>query len=215
MKLNKQFSALLDMNHKRKSLVLFLLFIAILISLDYTIRHGEQTQRINLTALIENNAVRPFNFPERVKNSHCLIRGPLPDKECTPGAIFPGITKATICVKGYTKTIRSVSVSLKKQIYADYGLSYPQPKNTYEADHLIPLELGGNNDIANLFPEVAEPRPGFHEKDLVENFLNHEVCSGRISLLAAQEQIATDWIAVYDGLTSDQIDDLKAEFKKY
>ncbi|MDP1689251.1 MAG: HNH endonuclease signature motif containing protein [bacterium] len=100
-------------------------------------------------------------------------------------------------------------------MYESYGLTYPQPRGAYEADHLIPLELGGNNDIENLFPESAEPRPGFKEKDLVENYLNHEVCAGRLSLLAAQEQIARDWLAVYKGLTTNQIDELKREFSSY
>ena len=31
------------------------------------------------------------------------------------------------------------------------------------------LELGGSNDIKNLWPEAALPTPGFHEKDAVED----------------------------------------------
>ena len=60
-------------------------------------------------------------------------------------------------------------------------------------DHLVPLELGGSNDIGNLWPEVAEPRPGFHEKDKVENYLHEQVCSGAISLKQAQAEIAGNW----------------------
>jgi hypothetical protein len=82
----------------------------------------------------------------------------------------------------------------------------------YELDHLIPLELGGNNDPANLFPEAASPQPGFHEKDLVENYLNHEVCAGEMPLSFAQEQIASDWLTVYDTLTLAQLQELRSEF---
>jgi hypothetical protein len=60
------------------------------------------------------------------------------------------------------------------------------------------LELGGSNDLKNLWPEPAEPRPGFHEKDRVENYLHRQVCSGRMSLADAQKQIQTDWLAVYE-----------------
>ena len=56
------------------------------------------------------------------------------------------------------------------------------------------MELGGSNDIANLFPEAAEQRPGFHEKDKVENYLHAQVCSGKMSLNDAQVKIANDWL---------------------
>ena len=64
----------------------------------------------------------------------------------------------------------------------------------------MPLETGGSNDIANLFPEAAEPRPGFHEKDQVENYLHDQVCTGRMKLFDAQLAIATDWLQVFQRL---------------
>jgi hypothetical protein len=77
-----------------------------------------------------------------------------------------------------------------------YPQPYPQPRGSFEVDHLIPLELGGDNTIANLWPEAAEPVPGFHEKDRVEKYLHRQVCSGAMSL-AAPRQIATDWLKVW------------------
>ena len=59
------------------------------------------------------------------------------------------------------------------------------------------MELGGSNDIANLWPEAAEPWPGFHEKDKVENYLHEEVCAGRIPLAQAQSEIANNWLEFY------------------
>jgi hypothetical protein len=70
----------------------------------------------------------------------------------------------------------------------------------YEVDHLVSLELGGSNDIANLWPEPAEPRPGFHEKDTVENWLHAQVCKGAITVENAQHAIATDWLDVFQRL---------------
>ncbi len=214
------------MNKKKELLLLLALFVGMIASFDYVNRYHQEASKNTLAAIIEQNAVQPFSRPERSKFADCQVRGPLPDQDCSPGAIFPEATRTQICVKGYTKTVRNVSANLKKRIYQEYGLDYPQPTGSYEADHIIPLELGGSNDIANLFPEAAESspttvglgeatqaRPGFHEKDLVENYLNHEVCAGRLDLVAAQEQIATDWFTVYNNLTPEQINNLKQEFR--
>ena len=148
----------------------------------------------------------------RTKPDGCKIQGPYPDRACSPGAIFENVVREKICVKGYTQTVRSVSTSTRKQVFAEYGIAYPQPSGAYEVDHFIPLALGGSNDIANLFLEAAEPTPGFHEKDIVEVYLQQEVCSGRAALGAAQRQIATDWLVVYNNLTTEQILAIK---KKY
>jgi len=81
-------------------------------------------------------------------------------------------------------------------VYSEYGL-VERTTGEYEVDHDVPLEAGGSNDIANLWPEAAEPRPGFHEKDQVENYLHDQVCAGTMSLLDAQRAIATNWLDVY------------------
>ncbi len=166
-----------------------------------------------LQALITNAGSDGIDI--RTATSDCKIDGSYSDHACTPGAIFENVTADDICTSGYTKTVRSVSTKLKGEVYAEYGIAYPQERGTYEADHLIPLELGGNNDIANLFPESADPKPGFHEKDLVENYLNHAVCAGVINLKDAQVQIADDWLSVYNTLTPDQLSELKQEYQSW
>ena len=90
-----------------------------------------------------------------------------------------------------------MSVAEKKQVYAEYGVSYPQPEGSYEVDHFTSLALGGSNDITNLWPEPAAPKLGFHEKDKVENYLHDQVCNGSMTLTEAQKEISTDWYAVY------------------
>ena len=104
---------------------------------------------------------------------------------------------SVVCVSGYASSVRNVPVSLKKAVYAAYGVPYPDPKGSYEADHFISLELGGSNSQQNLWPEPASPTPGFHEKDKVENYLHQQVCSGAMSLTEAQSKIRTDWYALY------------------
>ncbi|MDQ2888444.1 MAG: HNH endonuclease [Chloroflexota bacterium] len=136
-------------------------------------------------------------FGVQTKTSGCQAHNALPDSACTPGAIFSTATKAKICVSGYARTVRNVPTSVKDQAYAEYGITH-HSTGQYEVDHLVSLELGGSNDIANLWPELASPKPGFHEKDKVENYLHDQVCSGAISLQKAQAEIATNWLGVYN-----------------
>ena len=124
-------------------------------------------------------------------------QGGLHDSACTPGAIFATATKNAICQSGYARSVRNVPTSEKNQVYAEYGKTRHAP-GQYEVDHLVSLELGGSNNIANLWPEAASPKPGFHEKDQVENYLHDQVCSGAIPLKQAQIEIATNWLAVYN-----------------
>ena len=106
------------------------------------------------------------------------------------------MTKDQICVSGYSKSVRNVPESEKNQVYLEYGITSRQT-GEYEVDHLISLELGGSNDISNLWPEAAQPTPGFHEKDKVENYLHAQVCSGKITLQEAQLRIANNWEEFY------------------
>ncbi|MCU4184717.1 hypothetical protein K6U06_10125 [Acidiferrimicrobium sp. IK] len=122
----------------------------------------------------------------------------LPDPRCTPGALNPAVTAATvgstICASGWTATVRppeAVTERIKvaqMRAYGDRGRI-----GAYEEDHLVPLELGGApSDPRNLWPEPgSSPNP----KDRVESAARRAVCSGRLSLAGAQQAIATDWVA--------------------
>ncbi len=137
------------------------------------------------------------NWGVQTKTSGCMVRGPLPDPACTPGALLATGTKDAICQPGYARTVRNVPESEKRQVFAEYGI-VSHSAGEFEVDHLVSLELGGSNDIANLWPEAASPQPGFHEKDKVENYLHDQMCAGAISLKQAQIEIATNWLAVYN-----------------
>ena len=127
----------------------------------------------------------------------CVARDSRPDPRCTPGAVFSGVTPQKLCVSGYTQSVRAVSQAEKDRVYAEYGIVH-HTTGQYEIDHLISLELGGNNDISNLWPEAAAPVPGFHQKDVLENVMHDKVCSGALSLQAEQHEIATNWIQAYE-----------------
>ena len=120
----------------------------------------------------------------------------LPDPKMTPGATL-SVTRDDICVPGYTKKVRNVPADVKRQVYAEYGITQHKPGD-FEVDHLISLELGGSNSIKNLWPQSYLTQPwNAHVKDALENELHDEVCRGQIDLTTAQHDIATDWIAAY------------------
>ena len=131
--------------------------------------------------------------------------GPLlPDPSCTPGAINPQVTQAniatTICQPGWTATVRPpASVTGLEKVGSARAYGYTGSFRTGEYDHLIPLELGGDpNDPANLWlqpndnPNATSTR---NTKDGLENTLKGLVCSGGLPLAAAQQAIATNWVA--------------------
>ncbi len=97
----------------------------------------------------------------------------------TPGALNPDVTQATIsstiCTRGWTRTVRQMR---------EYGRT--GSARDYQEDHLISLELGGNpTDPRNLWPE---PYPRAAAVDQIENELNAEICSGKITLEEGQRR---------------------------
>ena len=158
-------------------------------------------------AAAAGHGLKKVHDPGRVTGTihgHCSYRdhGQLPDPRCTPGSIDPNITQAhirsTICKKGWTATVRPPESQTERfkynAAYPAYGM--PRSERT-ELDHLVPLELGGSNDATNLWPEYP-PTP--NPKDKVENALNAAVCEGRVSLTAAQDAIAADWLTAEKNL---------------
>lgn len=133
---------------------------------------------------------------------HYRAFGALPSKVCTPGALNPQVTQATIrstiCVPGYTAGIRPHDLYTQKlTAMHDYGVANTR---MFEYDHLIPLELGGApSDPKNLWPEpyhVLRGKAGdqgAYSKDHVENYLRVQVCAGTVTLARAQALIRRDW----------------------
>ncbi len=108
-----------------------------------------------------------------------------------PGVLNPDVTQAnigsTICVHGWTATVRppvSYTNDLKVRQMRAYGL--PGSPSDYQEDHLISLELGGDpTDSGNLWPE---PYPRAADVDQIENQLNAEVCSGKLTLAEGRQK---------------------------
>jgi hypothetical protein len=118
----------------------------------------------------------------------------IPDPDATPGAALT-TDAATVCAPGYARTVRNVPTSVKEQVYAEYGITSHVPYQ-YEIDHDISLELGGSNDVSNLWPEPNDKARG-NTKDELEDKLHALVCNGSLSLTDAQAAIRGDWTIAY------------------
>lgn len=128
----------------------------------------------------------------------------LPVLAFAKGATSPNVTSAniheTICIPGYTKTVRpSVAITnrIKHKLLRDAGIGESHISE-YELDHVIPLALGGHpSRLENLQLQPWEGHDGAKRKDRIEVKLQCLVCSGQVSLDQARHQIAEDWQAAY------------------
>ena len=156
-------------------------------------RSGAAASRAHAADLRARRGDAAYSPPARTKASACATRGALPDPACTPGAVMTDSLEV-ICHESTTHR-RLVPADVRRAVLASYGLPV-SPGIPLEVDHLIPLELGGDNAIENLWPEPEGPGDGFRQKDRVEHYLHREVCRGAMSLRDAQRVIATDWRSV-------------------
>jgi hypothetical protein len=130
---------------------------------------------------------------------------PIPDPNCTPGAVNPTVTVAvlrnpafrTACIRQQVTTEHE-----KAQTYNWYSIRHPANNSggnqSCELDHLVSLELGGADTLDNIWPQCGPPgvplaERYFKQKDAVENYLAWRVRRGEMDLAQAQRGIATDW----------------------
>jgi hypothetical protein len=148
--------------------------------------------------------------PPQGCTTHTTKGFPVPDPNCTPGAINPTLTIEVLRDARFTtRCVRDAATQEEEKAttYEWYHLKHPSNKSgdnqICELDHLISLELGGADTLDNIWPQcgpsgVALPQRNFKEKDTVENFLAREVREGRMDLSTAQNGIATDWTQFLD-----------------
>jgi hypothetical protein len=112
-------------------------------------------------------SVSPGSVPVSIPPLHYdPARAVLPDPKLTPGDVIADATKDDVCSPGWAREHRHVTDSDRAKVYAEYTdsartcLCLGGAGNCCEVDHLIPLELGGSNDLKNLWPQPEEPHPG-------------------------------------------------------
>jgi hypothetical protein len=119
----------------------------------------------------------------------------IPKNSLTPGETR-NVTIDDVCGGAQAETLRTVPVSLKQQVFREYGIDDMRP-NAYEVDYLITPELGGSSSIRNLWPQPYSAVWNAHVKDELDDRLHGLVCSGQVDLVTAQREISRDWIGAY------------------
>jgi hypothetical protein len=123
----------------------------------------------------------------------------------TPGAAT-GATAKTLCAATAAGSAgafqadiaRSTAEASRQQVCSRYGLAPAQcTASLFEIDHLIPLALGGSDELANLWPQPYLPLPGAKQKGTADTWLLKQVCAGKITLGAAQRETRTNWYQVW------------------
>lgn len=162
----------------------------------------------------ETDVAVPDDHPwgQVARKTGCKTTQGLPDSGCTPGDILADEDESVICSTDFkTGTVRgTVTKNAKDIVYPAYKIPFPPAGKTTgkgqvcEIDHLVPLQLGGADTIANLWPQCSAgydnwQGPGFRDKDGYENYLWFHVCKKQdVSLHDAQLKIATDWAKAWE-----------------
>lgn len=115
-------------------------------------------------------------------------------------AINPAVTQSnirtTICVSGWTATIRppdtyTTLLKLEQLAVMFPDLTPMQIRNTaklYEEDHILPLSSGGHpKSPKNLEPQLWSGKYGAHAKDVIELKVHKDICLGKLTLAQGQE----------------------------
>jgi hypothetical protein len=106
----------------------------------------------------------------------------------TPGVVNSSLSQQQICTTKWGLDHRHVTEEMKRIVANNYNIKRSAVKAKgkgpcCEFDHLIPRELGGADDIKNLWPQ---PWTDAQKKDKLENQLHKSVCSGRMTLKEAR-----------------------------
>ena len=129
-----------------------------------------------------------------------VYSGEMPNPKLTTGHART-VDVHTLCTTS-TKLVRNVPAIEKKNVYMEYGLAgnhtgYCDGAGGCEVDHLISLELGGSNDIDNLWVQPYFGDCNAYQKDALENKLHELICNGTLTIEAAQQAITDNWETAY------------------
>jgi hypothetical protein len=121
----------------------------------------------------------------------------LPNAKLTPGVFRKDLTVAKICKIKWGLDKRHVTESMKQQVFKEYGID-PTRHADFEVDHLVSRELGGADDVRNLWPESYVTLPwNAHLNDRLENHLHELLCAKQITLEEGHKEITYDWTKTY------------------
>jgi hypothetical protein len=147
----------------------------------------------------------------------------LPDSSLTPGLARTDISLDEICSTPWGQDARSVTAAMKRAVIASYNFNpkvcpFTKVKGKRvrraEIDHLIPRDLGGADEIENLWPQCYEPvnkdkskqADGANKKDRLEKELNKRLCAAPSFglLMHYRHGMQTNWISLYHEIYPDE-----------
>lgn len=114
-----------------------------------------------------------------------------PDASYTPGHLCSP-TDVNFKEYRYAEHIPYCNRNVTQQMKLTIGQHYGVPQTDwsgYEFDHLIPLAIGGDSSIDNLWPQPHGMPDGSDGKDRLENQLYLEMRDGKITQAEAVKQI--------------------------
>src|SRR5438105_12454809 len=101
------------------SFFVFLFFVCSIFVLGLYFEHQRVMVPLPIPSAIPQSASpSPRSSPQphsagvlgaQTKAKDCVAQEMFPDPDCTPGAIFPDVTKEEVCTPGYSSKVRDVS----------------------------------------------------------------------------------------------------------
>lgn len=142
----------------------------------------------------------PYVAPDGRTEAQLIAAHVLPDP-AHPGVVNPAVTDATmaatICVHGWTATVRPPTSYTNKLRAAQTPAGFKPGDG--ELDHRLSIEDGGDpRDPANLWWMIYADRYGARVKDVLETKLSRSVCAGKISLEEARSALMGNWLVAYE-----------------
>jgi hypothetical protein len=145
-------------------------------------------------------AAGPWVAPDGRTVAQLIAANILPDPAKTPGVLNPAVTvstiKTTICVHGWTSTVRPVVGVTDKLRKADTPAGFAPGDG--ELDHLVSIEDGGAPaDTKNLWWMRYKDHYGARVKDVLETKVSRQVCAGKLTLDQARAALLPNWLIGY------------------
>lgn len=171
---------------------LFLTFSFLIIVACKTLPSNQNTELNSDNQKAENS-----KFAQTYQQTVESTPAPTPIKHLAPIKPNPEWAPGDLCTKvnpdffeyRYKEKIpyckRVVTSKTKRELYERYGVP-TKCRGGYTIDHIIPLALGGSNDLKNLWPE---PKAIKFSREGIEDKLYHLMKSGELKQVVAVEII--------------------------
>jgi hypothetical protein len=117
-----------------------------------------------------------------------------PDLRLTPGTVVDTNT-TSVCGISPKAGRNRIPWQTAQQVFAAYGHG-SGAQHKYILNFLVPLDLGGGTDTANIWP-VSLRGTGFYQKVETDHVLRDLVCRRSLSLAQAQHDEEKNWYAAW------------------